>query len=204
MIRYLFSTELDRAPRLGEAMFRDRAVQFRDRMGWDVLVDGDGRERDRYDACDPLYVIVTDGAGRHAGSMRFLPTTGPTMLAEAFPHLPGAEVARGDVWECTRFCLGAAAGPETARLMLLGASELGLRLGLRHALGVFDAQMTRVYRRLGWAPEVLGQARGVCSGRWDFAPEVHDALCDALGLHPKVPRGWFDADLGHLPLPAVA
>jgi N-acyl-L-homoserine lactone synthetase len=37
-----------------------------------------GQERDRYDDLNPLYVIWQEHDGRHAGSMRFLPTTGRT------------------------------------------------------------------------------------------------------------------------------
>ena len=60
-------------------MFRDRATQFKTRLKWDVTVDAQGFEKDEYDALDPLYVIWENQAGRHAGSMRLLPSTGRTM-----------------------------------------------------------------------------------------------------------------------------
>ena len=57
MLRYLRGSELSRYPELQSSMFRDRAAQFRDRLGWEVTVDERGWERDQYDALDPLYVI---------------------------------------------------------------------------------------------------------------------------------------------------
>ncbi|KIT17652.1 acyl-homoserine-lactone synthase [Jannaschia aquimarina] len=200
MLRYLYATDLERAPDLAAGMFRDRAAQFRDRLGWDVQVDALGWETDQYDVCDPLYVIATDRSGAHLGSLRFLPTTGPHMLAEVFPHL-APRIHDRDVWEATRFCLAPRSPLGTARLLLLAASQLGLSMGLTHALGVFDGAMPRVYRRLGWEPEVLGQAAGIAAGRWTFDPAIHDRLCHATGVSPQRARDWFEADLGHLPLP---
>lgn len=203
MIRYLFGSQLEDHGDLAAAMFRDRTAQFRDRMGWDVTVDQLGWETDEFDALDPLYVIAEDAAGHHAGSMRFLPTTGPTMLRDVFPHLTGGRPIRDRlIWECTRFCLSSKADGNLARRLLLAASELGLGMGLSHAIGVFDRQMVRVYRRLGWSPEVLGSADGLSAGIWAFTDETHDALCAAAGISARTSRDWYDAHLGDLvPLP---
>jgi acyl homoserine lactone synthase len=207
-IRYLYAADLERHPALAGAMFRDRAAQFRDRMGWDVSVDALGWEVDGYDLVNPLYVIAGDGKDGHAGSMRFLPTTGPTMLAEVFPHLTPDPIRDPFIWETTRLCLSPDAGPGTARLLLLAAAELGLSLGLTHAAGVFDAPMRRVYRRLGWEPEVLGTAGGVSAGLWRFDAAVHDRLCAATGVPPAESRRWFEEAFPDLaaagPLPVRA
>ncbi|CTQ48982.1 acyl-homoserine-lactone synthase [Jannaschia donghaensis] len=207
MIRYLYGTQLGEFPDLAAAMFRDRTAQFRDRMGWDVTVDTLGWETDDYDALDPLYVIACDAGGGHAGSMRFLPTTGPTMLADVFPNLLPAPVCDADTWECTRFCLSPGADTDVARRLLVAASELGLSLGLRAALAVFDAPMDRVYRRLGWAPRVLGTAGGISAGRWTFGAARHDALCAAANVTATQSRDWWDVTFGDLsivPLPVRA
>ncbi|MCC6306409.1 MAG: autoinducer synthase [Rhodobacteraceae bacterium] len=185
MIRFIPARELPRHPGLARAMFRDRAVQFRDRLGWPVMVGADGGERDGYDARDPLYVIATDAAGGHAGSLRLMPTTGPTMLSDHFGYLPGATIAGPRVWECTRFCLAPGADARTSARLLLGAAEIGLALGLAHALAVFDAPMERLYGRLGWVPEILGQAGcgtgAIRLGRWAFAPAARDSLARRAG-----------------------
>jgi acyl homoserine lactone synthase len=208
MIRYIWGTDLDQHPDLAADMFRDRTLQFRDRMGWDVRVDALGWETDQYDGRDPLYVVAEDGTGGHAGSMRFLPTTGPNMLADVFPHLTDHSVRSPRIWETTRFCLAPTAPVGTARLLLLGASELGLGLGLDHAVGVFDAPMLRVYRRLGWSPEVLGQRDGIAAGLWTFTDRTHDRLLSACDLSASTARDWFETTFGDVmagrPLPTYA
>ena len=205
MIRYLYGSQLDSHAALAADMFRDRAAQFRDRMGWDVTVDELGWETDQYDALDPLYVIAEDERGGHAASMRFLPTTGRTMTSEIFPHLIGGRAIRSPlIWECTRFCLAPgnnAAG--AAQKLLLGGIQLGLEMGLTHSLGVFDKPMVRVYRRLGWEPEVLGTDNGISAGLWTLDAGVVDHFCASLGIAPATVRGWVDAAFGDLPLPGA-
>ena len=114
MLRYLYATDLDRFPRLARGMFRDRAVQFRDRLGWAVEVDADGAETDAYDALNPLYVIWEEPDGSHGGSMRFLPTTGPVMVNDHFGHLTSGPIVSPLIWECTRFCLSPTTGAQVA------------------------------------------------------------------------------------------
>ena len=48
----LFPMEID-------AMFRNRAVTFSERLGWDVTVK-DGYERDGFDDANPLYLVSVD------------------------------------------------------------------------------------------------------------------------------------------------
>ena len=57
MLRYVYADELHKFPKLAEGMFRDRADQFKTRLGWDVHVNEKGEERDQYDDLNPLYVI---------------------------------------------------------------------------------------------------------------------------------------------------
>ena len=47
MLRYIYGENLDAYPELASGMFRDRADQFRTRLGWEVTVDRNGEERDR-------------------------------------------------------------------------------------------------------------------------------------------------------------
>ncbi|MEM7489665.1 MAG: acyl-homoserine-lactone synthase [Pseudomonadota bacterium] len=202
MIRYLYGSELERHSMLAADMFRDRTAQFRDRMGWDVTVDAMGWETDQYDTLDPIYVIVEDENGGHAASMRFLPTTGPTMLAEVFPHLvPDGPIRSPLIWECTRFCLSPTAGAGMARRLLLGAVELGLAMGVTHSVGVFDTPMTRIYRRLGWSPEVLGNEDGISAGIWTLSVETYDHLCRTSGVTARQSRRWLEDCFGELLLP---
>ena len=157
MLRYLFADELNQFPLLRDSMFRDRADQFHTRLGWNVQLTEEGEERDQYDVLNPLYVIWEEPDGRHGGSMRFLPTTGRTMINEHFRMLlEDRPLANPKIWECTRFCLARDAAPNVSAALMLGGAEIGLGFDLSFSVGVFDARMVRIYRRLGWSPMVIG------------------------------------------------
>lgn len=205
MISFFHASQIEDHADLAAHMFRDRATQFRDRMKWDVTVDDMGWETDQYDRLDPIYVVVRDRNGGHAGSMRFLPTMGRTMLAEIFPHLTGGRIVRDPgIWECTRFCLSPGADAGVAQMLLLASAEIGLGIGVRKSLGVFDTPMIRVYRRLGWSPEVLGRADGIAAGLWTFTPEIHAHLRAETGLDHRLLQNVFDEAREMLALPAAA
>ncbi len=201
MIRFLYADQLNTAPLLAETMFRDRAVQFRDRLEWDVTVDENGFETDDYDAINPLYVIWEGDDGRHKGSMRVLPTLGRTMVNDHFTHLTdGVTIMSALIWECTRFCISPDAQDDGKRIaggVMLAGHELGLRFGLLSSVGVFDARMRRIYRSIGWEPEVIGEAgegkNRICAGLWPFSEEIRAAIAEAAGLDEDLGRQWFDA-----------
>lgn len=201
MLRYLYGDELKNYPKLMGTMFRDRAVQFRDRLGWDVTVDPHGYEVDEYDAMNPLYVIWAQADGSHGGSMRFLPTTAETMVNDHFTHLTdGIEIRHPLIWECTRFCLAEGSGARTSALLMLGGMEIGLGFNLTDAIGVFDARMERVYRRLGWQPTILGtstdKGEKTSVGIWAYDPAVRPGLLRRAGISDELSRYWFDRAFG--------
>lgn len=200
MLRYLYADEIAHYPLLQDTMFRDRKSQFYDRLGWDLLIDGRGWEQDAYDGMNPLYAIWQQPDGRHGGSMRVLPTTGQCMVNDHFCDVTGGPITSPLIWESTRFCLSPHAGLQAGRIsaaIMLAGCEIGLRFHLRHAIGVFDARMVRIYRRLGWAPEILGaQGQGrqrVAVGLWEFSLSVRDRLALAAGVSPAQSADWFAA-----------
>lgn len=201
MLRYLYADQLPRHPGLAAAMFRDRADQFRTRLGWPVEVDAQGEERDRYDDLNPLYVIWEQPDGGHGGSMRFLPTTGPVMVNDVFGHLTGgAPIVSPLIWECTRFCLARGAGPNVAAALMLAGGEIMQRFAIRHFVGVFDARMVRIYRAIGSSPEVLGaEGEGrerVSVGLWQFSTAAHNQVARRAGISADLSRLWFDRAFG--------
>ncbi len=194
MIKYLYADSLHLFPKLAESMFRDRAVQFRDRLNWAVQVDAKGFESDQYDAMNPLYVIAANCDGSHAGSMRFLPTTAETMVNDHFLHLTqGVRISSPLIWECTRFCLSPKSPTITAAALMSAGCELGLRFGLHHAVGVFDFRMERIYRRLGWAPDILGTSNGISVGLWAFSRHALETVANKAGLTADDTARCFDA-----------
>ncbi len=205
MIRFLTTEALERHPKLADGMFRDRAVQFRGRLGWPVQVDDAGRERDQYDPLPAVYIVWQMPDGTHGGSMRAMPTAGRTMAAEHFADICGGAIRDPGIWECTRLALAPGAPRHVAPALMLGGQVFGLALGLARAVGVFDAPMTRIYARLGWPPEVLGRrgdARtGIGAGLWDFSPEIMDRLAARSGVAAADAQDWFERDMGR---PATA
>ena len=201
MLRYVYGSELSRFPKLRQTMFRDRAEQFKERLGWDVNVNPAGEERDEYDALNPLYLIWEREDGSHGGSMRFLPTIGRTMVNDHFSHLTdGVHIQSPFIWECTRFCLAPGAASTVSAALMLGGLEVGLNLGLSHAVGVFDARMLRIYGRLGWLPAVLGQEgegrAAICAGLWAYTPDLRAPLLKKAGLSGEISHHWYARAFG--------
>ena len=202
MLRYVYGNRLLNYPILRDTMHRDRAHQFAKRLKWDVKVDQNGWERDEYDAMNPLYVIWENRDGTHGGSMRFLPTTGRTMVHDHFSGLlNGVDIRSPFVWECTRFVLGAGAQPWVAAAMMLAGGELMRAFSLSHLLGVFDPRMVRIYSMIGASPEVLGssgQGRDKISvGLWSFRPEDRLKVLKRAGLSSEISEHWFERSFGH-------
>uniref|UniRef100_UPI004048EA33 acyl-homoserine-lactone synthase n=1 Tax=Yoonia sp. TaxID=2212373 RepID=UPI004048EA33 len=201
MLRYIYGRDLHHFPRLRDTMHRDRASQFRDRMKWDVTVDGDGYERDAYDAMNPLYVIWQQPDGSHGGSMRFLPMSGRTMVQEHFAGLlQGVDIRSDLIWECTRFCIAQGAGVHVAGALMLAGGEVMRAFGLTRLLGVFDVRMVRIYSMIGAAPEVLGsmgEGRDKISvGLWAFRPEDRLKVLRRAGVSSDLSEHWFARSFG--------
>jgi N-acyl-L-homoserine lactone synthetase len=154
-----------------DKMYRLRARIFHDRLGWDVHVV-DGKERDKYDDEEPVYIIYTDDKALEVkGSLRLLPTTGPTLLAECFADTlsDAVRLSAPTVWEATRFCIddrlfdrGVLDGLCLASAeMIAGLGEVAVSAGIESIVGNFDASMLRLYRRIGCEVEILG-----CTSRY--------------------------------------
>lgn len=168
-----------------DEMYRLRARVFRDRLKWDVRVE-DGMERDRYDDEAPVYLIYADERRRIRGSLRLLPTTGPTLLADIFGEtVPDAVLLSApSIWECTRFCLdedllnrdGKGRITHAAGTLLAGLGKLALARGIETILGNFDPAMLRVYRRIGCEVDILGRTerygRSVYLGAFPVSAEI--------------------------------
>ncbi|MEL6621104.1 MAG: acyl-homoserine-lactone synthase [Pseudomonadota bacterium] len=200
MLRYLYAQDLKDHPKLARTMFRDRADQFKTRLGWDVAVDADGYERDAYDALNPLYVIWEEPDGSHGGSMRFLPTTGRTMVNEHFGDLMSGPICSPVIWECTRFCLNRGAGSHVAAALMLGGGEIMQNFGIEHFVGVFDARMVRIYRMIGSSPELLGSTGAgrdkISVGLWHFDPVAAQRVADRAGVSLTLSQRWFTQSFG--------
>ena len=133
--------------------------------------------------------------------MRFLPTIGQTMVNDLFTHLTdGVQIVHPLIWECTRFCLADGVEPRVAAALMLGGLEIGLGNHLSDAVGVFDARMVRIYRRLGWVPTILGSAESgreaVSVGLWAFSADLRPGLLRRAGVSAELSTMWFDRAFG--------
>jgi len=68
----------------------------------------------------------------------------------------------------------------------MAGGQLGVGFGLSHSVGVFDARMVRIYRQLGWEPEILGTdgtgRDAISAGLWTFDEAILSAMCRAAGV----------------------
>lgn len=208
MLRYIYGSQLHTAPRLAKSMFEDRADQFKTRLGWEVHVDGDGFERDEYDALNPLYVIWEEPDGSHGGSMRFLPTTGRTMVNDHFGDIISGPITSPFIWECTRFCLSRGAGRHVAAALTLAGGEIMQNFGVDHFVGVFDARMTRIYRMIGVTPDVLGSVGTgrdeISVGLWHYQSEAAAQVTSRAGVTMAQSAAWFARSFGEKHTPQLA
>ena len=204
MLKYLYGSQLNSFSKLADTMFRDRACQFRDRLGWDVTVDAQGYERDEYDTDETLYTIWQNADGSHGGSMRFLPTLGATMVNDHFSQLMGGEQIRSsNIWESTRFCLAKGSESRVAAALVLAGIEIGRGFGVSQCVGVFDARMIRIYRMIGASPKVLGSAGEgrdkISVGLWTFDPLDRKKVLLRAGISSALSEHWYARAFGTKP-----
>ena len=172
MLKLIEGSRASSFPREMDAMFRNRAEIFSERLGWDVVVKN-GYERDRFDEMNPLYLVSVDPiTGQYWGSLRLLPTTGPNMLRDVFPQLleEGEVIESATIWESSRICATAVDGqPRRSKNgvnyvmseLVAGITEVVLIAGLTQIVSVFDARIFRVLRAVGCQPVIIGRPQRI-------------------------------------------
>ncbi len=202
MIRYIYGAELHAHPKLRATMFLDRAEQFKIRQGWDVTLDENGFEVDQYDMLNPLYAIWETPNGNHGGSIRVLPTIGRTMVNEHFTQLTdGVSIRNPLIWECTRFCISPnldyGRQGEVAAALILAGCELGVRFGLRSAIGIIYARTLPIYTRIGWLPEIIGRTGTgrdeILACLWPINVGAKFNICKKSNIRSGEVENWFDS-----------
>lgn len=197
MIRLIQGRDSAYYPCEMEAMFRARTAVFHRRLGWNVTVHK-GRERDRCDEENPLYLIaLEDVTGDVTGSARLMPTTGPLTFGVSASDMfeEPIDLASGTVWECTRFCVhpgrrssgSLRAATRVCFELNLAACELGLRAGLTQIQTVYDQLMVKVYERAAWGPTQVARSTRVGKlpayvGVWDVTPRTLAEMRAASGI----------------------
>ena len=140
-------------------MYRERKRVFVDRLGWEVPVVAGEFEIDQFDTDRAVYVLALDSGGAQLGSARLLPSTGPTLLSEVFPHLCERGVPTGDdIWEITRMCTapGIADAKLVRQKLMVGMVEFALLNGIRRFTLVSHIPYLSALLAIGWDCEPLG------------------------------------------------
>lgn len=180
--------EYHKNARLLDQSFRLRKKVFADRLGWNVSVSGP-HERDRYDDLNPCYLIWCDESQAQLyGSVRLMPTTGPTLLYDVFRNtFPNAcDLVAPGIWEGTRMCIDEEAVDRDFQdmrveqafvMLLLALCEVALENGIDTMISNYEPHMRRVYERAGAQFDELGRAAGygrfpVCCGAFEVSPRV--------------------------------
>ena len=201
MLQILRYSELMQRRTLAKTMFQDRASQFVLRLRWDVGLTAEGLEVDQFDDDDAIYLVAHDGMDRHMASMRLRPTTGRTMLKEVFASRFDLPNAGPSLWESTRFCVSPLDRGEGAMQVLLAGQGFGLAQGLDASLGVVYKHTLRIYRKLGWVPEVLQHADDptgpIVLGAWRFSPEILANLTARSKIGHRMVSHWVNRAKGH-------
>ncbi len=198
--------------------FRLRKRVFADRLGWDVSVSGN-RERDPYDELHPAYLMWCDEDHRQLyGSVRLMPTTGPTLLYDVFRKtFPDAcDLVAPGIWEGTRMCVDEDAiardFPEMRLdrafcLLLLALCETALAHGIHTMISNYEPHMRRVYQKAGAELDELGRSDGygrfpVCCGAFEVSQRVLNAMRAKLNVGaPLYRRPTFPSQV--VPVPAL-
>jgi acyl homoserine lactone synthase len=181
-------------------MHRLRYRVFKARLDWEVQISGD-MEIDGFDALHPVYLVQRAHDGRIQGCVRLLPSTGPTMLRDAFPLLLEGLSAptKCTIWESSRFALDIGDGTRDSVRGLASATyelfagmiEFGLSRGLTDIVTVTDAKMERILRRASWPLRRLGQPRKfgnalAVAGYLEISAETLAKVRESAGLSGPV------------------
>lgn len=181
-------------------MHKLRHRVFKERLGWSVT-SVDGQERDEFDRLDPIYLLAMSDGGDVAGAWRMLPTTGPYMLRDVFPHLLEGRQAptAGDLWEVSRFAVDCPDGADDSLAtvnhitseLFCGLIEYCIGRGIREVVTVYDIRIARLLPRIGCRPKwrsgvhQIGNTRAL-AGFFDIGADVLEAVRAASGIGGSV------------------
>jgi len=149
-----------------DEMHKKRYEVFHIDLGWEVPVK-DGREIDQYDIDSAVYAVSYDENQGVVGGVRFLPTTGPNMIKDIFPHLVDHhDLIPNDpkIWEATRlFYKKTKDKNDTVGLarkgtieIFIGMLEFGVTWELTGLLVLTDLRIEKLFHNSGWNLKRIG------------------------------------------------
>ena len=110
----------------------------------------------------------------------------PTMTEEHFSNLLPSHW-KNQVIETTRFCISPRGKKAEIRyagsFVMVGGLECCLSLGLREVVGVVYPNNVKVFKRMGWGPEVMKQDEKYVLGHWTVQERYLEGLRDRMPEH---------------------
>lgn len=186
MVDIITENNKERFCKLLDSMFEDRKRVFVDLLRWDLPVI-DGRfEIDRFDDDNAFYLVISNSAGDHSGSLRLLRTDRPHILGNLFPYLCERDVpADSRTMEITRLCL-CPEQPAVERLrvrneLISAMVDYALVSGIKTLTGVVATHFLAQIIKMGWQCEPLGTPQmvdGMTIGA--FRIDIDEATPDLL------------------------
>lgn len=158
-------------------------------------------ELDVYDTLAPVYLVVMTDDREVIGCVRFLPTTGPTMLADTFGDLLAGEPMPHSerIIESSRFCVDTERAAGVARnglrqatfVLFAGMIEWARLVGAEAIVTVTDQRLERILRRAGWPLQTIGRPQRIgdttaVAGLLSCSDDALAAVCRNGGLEPPV------------------
>lgn len=120
---------------------------------------------DYFDSLDPLYLLALDDEQRIVGALRLLPTTGVTMLNDAFAaNSPQRlRIESPLIWEASRLTLDATENSRAREKIIdraigeigMALNEIAQNAALTHVIGVFDGGAQTMLSSRGCAGEAI-------------------------------------------------
>lgn len=151
-----------RFPDVFEKMYRQRFDIYVKRRKWKGLKPFDGLEKDDYDTPSAVYLLVMDDSDDILAALRLLPTVGPHILGDLFPHLAAGGVpASPEVLELTRFYVAPFKTSKSVRDWLIGVLCAGLieyclASGIARITSVIDTFLLKLMLSMEWKVRPLG------------------------------------------------
>jgi acyl-homoserine lactone synthase len=146
-----------------EQMFRMRHRIYVERRKWVDLARPDKREVDQFDNEDATYLLGIDDTGEVYAGLRLVPTTGPHLIRDVFPHavqwgpIPQAK----HILEFTRYFVGrrqpGITSRQTAGNLLCAMFEYGLARSISHFSLLCDSFFLPHMLECGWSVRPLGR-----------------------------------------------
>ncbi|MBM3564346.1 MAG: autoinducer synthesis protein [Alphaproteobacteria bacterium] len=209
MITLLPGESRARFPRFTDEMYELRLGASRARLDRPLGAINRLAVVDYFDSLDPLYVLALDDAGRIIGAIRLLPTTGATMLNDAFAAtLPErGRIESPLIWEASRLTVDATGNSQAQeRTIDRAVGELGCALneiaqgaGLTHLIGVFDGGAYNLLSSRGCAGEALAPPLSLAGGQifvafYEVGPAMDAQFIRLAGENARRPINLADVD----------